>query len=163
MPSVLTYFRRWRNSRGFGVHSPFAFAFITDVLRQRCAYYAYEQLANEAAVRTLFRVALHLRPNSIAVFADSKWRKAVELACVKAHISDNIADADFIVIDLAKHPEIDPTQYVGKHVVAVGRARNSWRDLLNAMPNGMTFDNGKTIAIAVAYRHLPRQDFKLFF
>ncbi len=37
--------RRYRTSRGFGVHSPFAFDFITKVLRDREAYYyAYPEI-----------------------------------------------------------------------------------------------------------------------
>lgn len=35
---------RWRHSRGFGVHSPYAYRFVTDVLRPGdYAYYAYEK------------------------------------------------------------------------------------------------------------------------
>lgn len=37
---------RWRRSRGFGVHSPFAYEFITDVLNLRgYEYYAYPEIA----------------------------------------------------------------------------------------------------------------------
>ena len=37
--------RRYRTSSGFGVHSPFAFDFITKVLRDREAYYyAYPEI-----------------------------------------------------------------------------------------------------------------------
>ena len=36
---------RWRHSKGFGVHSPYAYRFITDVLNPgRYGYYAYNQL-----------------------------------------------------------------------------------------------------------------------
>lgn len=35
---------RLRYSRGFGVHSPFAFELITQVINQRTPYYSYEQL-----------------------------------------------------------------------------------------------------------------------
>ena len=35
---------RWRHSRGFGVHSPFAYRFVTDVLRPgQYGYYAYHE------------------------------------------------------------------------------------------------------------------------
>ncbi|MCM1021663.1 MAG: hypothetical protein NC343_05140 [Muribaculum sp.] len=35
--------RMWRG-RGFGIHSPFAFYFVNDVVRERYAYYAYDRI-----------------------------------------------------------------------------------------------------------------------
>lgn len=44
--NILAYPARWRRSRGFGVHSPFAYNFITKVLREKDAeYYAYAEIA----------------------------------------------------------------------------------------------------------------------
>lgn len=36
---------RLRHSKGFGIHSPFAFSFVLRVLREKCAYYAYADIA----------------------------------------------------------------------------------------------------------------------
>ena len=38
------WLKRFRHRRGYGVHSPFAFAFLTDVVYERNAYYAYHEL-----------------------------------------------------------------------------------------------------------------------
>lgn len=39
------HYLRWRHSKGYGVHSPYAYRLITEVLRPgRYGYYAYQQL-----------------------------------------------------------------------------------------------------------------------
>ncbi len=83
---LLAYPSRWRRSRGFGVHSPFAYNFITKVLREKDAeYYAYAEIAafcpkarhagfNEIfagrdmaipEAHMLFRVLCHFNPSEI--------------------------------------------------------------------------------------------------
>lgn len=42
------FFTRWRHSRGFGVHSPFAFRVISDVIRLRYSYYGYDLIDTTA-------------------------------------------------------------------------------------------------------------------
>lgn len=45
LKELLTYPSMWRTSHGFGVHSPFAFHFITRVIGERkAAYYAYPEI-----------------------------------------------------------------------------------------------------------------------
>lgn len=40
----ITALQRFHRSRGFGIHSPFAFKFVLNVLRERLPYYAYEDI-----------------------------------------------------------------------------------------------------------------------
>lgn len=40
----LTALRRYHRSKGHGIHSPFAFSFTLNVLRERLPYYAYEDI-----------------------------------------------------------------------------------------------------------------------
>ncbi|MCH5235942.1 MAG: hypothetical protein J1E16_11675 [Muribaculaceae bacterium] len=43
--TALTWYLRWRHSKGYGVHSPYAYRFITEVLRPgNYGYYAYDHL-----------------------------------------------------------------------------------------------------------------------
>lgn len=76
---------RWRRSHGFGVHSPFAYDFITKVLCERDAgYYAYSEIAaacrrmqanalsgsaeeseKPAVAQMLFRVFCHFHPSEV--------------------------------------------------------------------------------------------------
>lgn len=62
-------YKRWRHSRGYGVHSPYAFRLVTDVFRSKrgYAYYGYHELENKLheyvppqlrkQLRRLFRLA----------------------------------------------------------------------------------------------------------
>lgn len=72
---------RYRTCRGFGVHSPFAYTFITRVLREKLPYYAYDVQKNryKAAladagrhpfltpkrIRLLFRTVNYFSPESV--------------------------------------------------------------------------------------------------
>lgn len=56
--------RAWR-SRGFGVHSPYAYRFITTVLRPTGEYYDYAAIGSDSLSRRLYRVLLDLAPATI--------------------------------------------------------------------------------------------------
>ncbi len=78
----LVWLARFPYRRGYGVHSPFAFNFITQVIYQRTPYYKYEELAKQErreaphrprewryesrkVKRLLFRLVNEARPHSI--------------------------------------------------------------------------------------------------
>ena len=78
VPRILRWFRRFRQRRGYGVHSPFAFEWITDVVYlQKAQYYAYAPLAEQHEAwqgvlsvkdaRLLFRIANHQRAQRMLV------------------------------------------------------------------------------------------------
>ena len=89
-------YRRWRHSRGFGVHSPFAYRIVTEALYPRHGYAYY--IENDARLssadaaegrraRALYRLIILLRMErgeSVSVrLADDApqcWRKALRLA-----------------------------------------------------------------------------------
>lgn len=79
-----TAFQRYNRSKGFGIHSPFAFNFVLKVLRERCPYYAYDiihasrwevsRLASKKEqhniisfkyAKMIFRITSHFNPQSI--------------------------------------------------------------------------------------------------
>lgn len=88
---LLTNPRRAARSRGHGVHSPFAYKFVTEVLRQPCAYYIYDELDRAArsegrdprVIRALYRTALFFAPAPIEV--QSPRSEAVSLALRSAN------------------------------------------------------------------------------
>ncbi|WP_295731814.1 hypothetical protein [uncultured Muribaculum sp.] len=46
----ITAVNRYKRSRGFGIHSPFAFKFVLRVLREQSAYYAYTDIDERRAI-----------------------------------------------------------------------------------------------------------------
>ncbi len=80
-----TAFRRYNRSKGYGVHSPFAYNFIRNVLREKYPYYAYSELKEQrkrakvlsakksgqqrlisySSAKMLFRIACHFCPDLI--------------------------------------------------------------------------------------------------
>ncbi len=62
----LRWLNRARHSKGFGIHSPFAFSFITETLRQPRGYAYYEEKSLSRRWRWLMRVIMRLGDNRIA-------------------------------------------------------------------------------------------------
>ena len=81
-----TALTRYRKSKGFGIHSPFAFHFVLNVLREKSAYYAYADISerrnearrmkrllkvrkprmiSEKSARMMFRIANYFNPKMI--------------------------------------------------------------------------------------------------
>ena len=167
MPSVLKHIGRYiaklRHSRGFGVHSPFAYRFITETLRQEHIYYAYHQMRTPQE-RLIFRVVLALRPATVALEGMPSARKAVRYAMPSARFTDAI-HAEMIIADghfsaLEFHPANGNLPHLLLLGNAPGATRSQWRE---AMDCGMTFDNGRGSFVAVSRPDLPRQDFDISF
>ena len=67
----------WRSNHGYGVHSPFAFSFITTVLRDPgCAFYAYGRLGklkfeSRTIARLLLRTAAAFNPREALIIGEA--------------------------------------------------------------------------------------------
>ena len=76
MGQIAESYKRWRHTRGYGVHSPYAYSVVKEVVRpgRRYAYYGYDDIDNAIdsnAVRharrmatTLLRLAAFLRTDT---------------------------------------------------------------------------------------------------
>lgn len=71
--------RRIKHRKGFGVHSPFAYSIITDVIEEKSAYYAYSRINRTYSKATpiSFKVACLL----LRLANRFKARKIVEIGC----------------------------------------------------------------------------------
>lgn len=176
--------RAWR-SRGFGIHSPFAFRFVTSVLRERGEYYAYAELrriahsgARFADLSLLFRLVCFFEPSVFGVYGDFgvQPRKTVALADSRVRIMDmnGSAGSGDVVPDLlyagtgGKYLDaiMLATAFRVLHeegiVVCRGLPPDTLAGLKSCLENGMTFTNG-TVTILVSRHDLPRQDFEVNF
>lgn len=116
LPRCLRWIRRFRKRRGYGVHSPFAFDFITGVIYNNEQYYAYETLRQPLLasisrgdeydpesgltakdLRLLFRLTNYQAPSRIVLLgASSVVRSYIAAARPSAVIADlATSGADF--------------------------------------------------------------------
>lgn len=74
--------RKLKHRKGFGVHSPFAFAIITEVIEEKLPYYAYSSMQRRfdkklnipfKVVCLLFRLANRFRCRQIAILGDEQY------------------------------------------------------------------------------------------
>ncbi len=88
MTKLNSYFnkglRKIKHRKGFGVHSPFAFAVITEVIEEKLPYYAYSSMQRRydkksqvpfKVVCLLFRLANRFRCRNIAILGDEQYAR----------------------------------------------------------------------------------------
>lgn len=156
--------KRWWRSRGHGVHSPFAFRFITTVLRQPTPYYAYPEIdrleGDPSWHRLLLRLVCEFEPTVIH----------------SSHLSDvehrviTLADSRARLTGHSPFPASFPPgviEMLGKEcrVIVIrdlSLSPHEWPRIKAALDYGMTFTNGKT-GIVVLRPDLPREDFEINF
>ena len=142
---------RWRHRRGYGVHSPYAFHFITDVVYESSAYYAYAPLhrrltaanwyamrydtlcgLSEKDIRLLFRLVNFCQPSCFLFHGASEvlvdmFRAAALHAEFLAYLPSEVPTRVFIYEDkahrcLSSLPSIFP---FGSMMVVRGIHRNA--------------------------------------
>lgn len=75
---MIEAYKRWRHRRGFGIHSPFAYKVVKDVIDQPCAFYGYQDIEEALEhtrrpaelrkfARLLLRLSAFLRPEKICM------------------------------------------------------------------------------------------------
>ena len=174
--SLPSRIKRWWRSKGFGIHSPFAFYFVTRVLREPLPYYAYpdiERIAFGSSIpsrelKLLFRIVCHFSPAEITLPSGTPGEVAETLRLADSRVKI-VADAtDFQyyhdVCDDGGEEFRRRVRHVldGDGVIVLRGAGSLKRELTDSMPYGMTFTDGN-ILIAVSRRDLPRQDFEVEF
>lgn len=158
---MFDWLKRQRSSRGFGIHSPFAYNFVLNVLRERYPYYAYDEIV-ERDHRLLYRIALNLCPSEIR--GASVPREVIRNL---PSTSRNRAKGSFPLYVITRDT---PVAFVEIHAPFAAlfldidaEMRKRLRRLTDSMDGyGMVFSNPRR-AVVVADRDLPRQNFSINF
>lgn len=117
--------RKLRHRKGFGVHSPFAFSVITEVIEEKIPYYAYSSMQRRydkksntpfKTVCLLFRLANRFRCRNIAIIGDEQYAtmplREVDTRNIVTIIDDAVAmtvseDVKYDMIVINKNPLAD--------------------------------------------------------
>lgn len=181
----------WWRSRGFGVHSPFAYSLIREVLAEDAPYYAYERLKEMDASDFRFNALLHrlmcrFTPHCVMLAGcGSATRFAVTAADSSVVLADEPGEARMVVLadDSVESFErlicgvravercavVEEARSLAKPELTVvvrhldrPSMEARWRLLKGASACGMDFSDGLTGVLCIA-PHLPRQSFTLRF
>lgn len=184
LPGFRRVKRAWR-SRGFGIHSPFAFRFVTCVLRERGEYYAYTELRRMKGGRRelrkaslLFRLVCEFQPAMVIVSGDEafsqKVRRIVGLADSRPEVVGH-ADVDAAALPggrvmcvaasgdaLCGQSLLDSVMGRDGVAVCLDTSGECVGEMRGRLRHGMSFYNRRTLVL-VSRRDLPRQDFEVNF
>lgn len=112
--NILIWLRRSKHSLGFGVQSPFAFNFITDVVNEHYQYYSYDWLnnlfpsldkKNAKLSKLYFRLANYCQPQYVINFypESETYSNYIKAGCNKScviTINDEYDKVDVFKIDM---------------------------------------------------------------
>lgn len=158
--------QRFRHSRGFGVHSPFAFRFINEVLCEQLHYYDYDRLPT-AEMRLAYRLAAFLQPSEMrAEEAVSHLAKAAMMATQgkpgRPPRWALLDAAPLVIASPAANPAVLASEIAGGANAIIKYADPAaLRSVIDTMAGGMVFDNEKGLAIVIASPRFPKQYFNL--
>lgn len=152
---------RFMRRRGFGVHSPFAFRLITEVIGERHPFYDYKRLPGEND-KLLYRFAAWLQPSEIKEYGKASAAVA-KIACPhreQPRKPTSWAQVDSARLAVAQELGIEETKNLlsEKWVVWLHCDKEMMKQLRAAQLEAMTFLlHREGVAILFPFEHLPRQ------
>lgn len=168
------WYKRWRHGRGFGVHSPLAYALVSEVLSKQRGYaYRAELDPNlgggvlcNARARMLVRLAAFAdaRTADVSHIDDSGMRQAVMdiLRAYSPDIQFSAADADIVVTDSTSTYEVQSPGKKTVLMVSLGlgdasKRQATYKTLSEIKKGAITIDNARDAAVTAMRQDLPRQ------
>ncbi|MDE6484368.1 MAG: hypothetical protein K2L14_03115 [Duncaniella sp.] len=162
---------RYRRTRGFGVHSPFAYGFITQVLGCRYPFYCWDDLEAEVRdagkirwrdTRALFRTLNQMSPSVVYVAPGDAAgvKRVIEKWSGSCKITADSGEASFLILGDEAPEDVDSVIEGGKTVFFTTVKNPMWKRLNAAMKRGQTFTNSVT-GIVICNEKLPRHYFEI--
>lgn len=146
----LVWLARFRHRRGYGVHSPFAFRFITDVIYERTPFYAYKELdkalpfskrfRHRKGLHLLLRLANHLQPETIVLPKDA-WleKRYLQSGCKSASILCQWPIGE-VSMCLLREPSDETLNHLGEQSVLLLDDLHQHREWFQCLPSVVSFD-----------------------
>lgn len=166
----LTYPLRLRTSKGFGVHSPFAFRLIREVIEERLPYYDYAGInrmhsdVSCESLRLLYRVAARFSAMEFIFLGnpDSKMLRVMQLAAPSKKIMINpegeCPESSLVVVD--DPGKIGNRNYPPTCVLYLKNREMSKKITPEILSKAMIF-NSKGASVVVLRRNLPGNRYNL--
>lgn len=141
---------RIKHRCGYGVHSPFAFRFISDILYESLPYYAYRELDKDLSWKEMFRIRKHLhlllrvsnwqQPKLIYCPASSNdVMRYLKAGCKKATITDIIKEEKIDLCWLNK-PSEEIITYLHEHSILILGNLREHKEWFLSLPSVVSFD-----------------------
>ncbi len=162
---IFIWFKRFRKRKGYGVHSPFAFNFITQVIYEKGVYYNYSLLnqlphskvESDKVIKLLFRLVNFISPHTILykhrgddISDIFRWAKS------DVHILGNVKNScklDFVYLEMSYDnkelenilTEIIPIMHKDSILIIYGIGFNKermefWSKVISHPNSGISFD-----------------------
>lgn len=162
---IVRWLSRIRHRQGYGIHSPFAFGFVKDVVYNPGAFYSYASLERKLCdnpdkffrlkdVLMLFRLANYVRPATcrlVNIETDGIVAKAIRAGSWHTIIlpSGCNASSSLTVVDkwegvadslISQLPPEGVVVFIGTD--ATRQRRRKWREIIGSKNARITFDLG---------------------
>ena len=161
--SFYIWLKRFRHRKGYGVHSPFAFSFITRVLYEKGEYYNYslfkrlpkDKIESDKILKLLFRLVNFLQPEVIYSLPNRSYLKDIFVwAKSDVNFVDNLKNyskIDFAYIseegsiNIKRVDEMRPFLHQKSMLViyGIGYSKeniNLWHNIIEHPSSGISFD-----------------------
>lgn len=142
---------RIRHRCGYGVHSPFAFRFITDVVYETARFYAYDELDPQLSFGQRFRVRRllhlflrivnHLQPSVIYLSPEHQplAGEYLRAGCRRSRIDSRLPDGTVDLLVLSS-PDDDVPAHLAEGSVLIMDNLRQHRQWFRALPSVVSFD-----------------------